>query len=496
MASRKESTIPVQKPPNKKEGYEFGGPLGAAGIIFGLPVLLYSFVFVCNDVSGCPAPSLLHPSTLAWDALKEEIGWPEEGLAALFDARVTLWVLGYYALCLAGQVFLPGRVHEGTVLTCGRRLKYKFNSFLFAILLLSGLGVGTYLNGADFAAWTFIWDNHVQLITANMLVVIALSIFVYANSFTIPAPGQPNPDYRELAAGGHTGNVLYDLFIGRELNPRIKLPIPFVSDVSRTIDIKVLCEMRPGLVGWVILNLSNIAHQYRVHGYVTDSIVLITAFQGFYVLESLYTESSILTMIDTIMDGFGYMLAFGDLVWVPFLYSFQTRYLSIFPAKMGVSGIAFTLAVYGVGYYIFRSANAQKDRFRRNPDDPRVKHLKYITTKTGSKLLISGWWGVARHINYFGDWLMSWAFCLPTGVAGYIIEQSLNPATGLVEKRAVQTPEVRGWGMIFTYFYILYFGTLLVHREARDEEKCRNKYGKDWERYTSIVKFKIIPGVY
>lgn len=31
--------------------------------------------------------------------------------------------------------------------------------------------------------------------------------------------------------------------------------------------------------------------------------------------------------MDIITDGFGFMLVFGDLVWVPFLYCLQTRFL-------------------------------------------------------------------------------------------------------------------------------------------------------------------------
>ena len=30
--------------------------------------------------------------------------------------------------------------------------------------------------------------------------------------------------------------------------------------------------------------------------------------------------------MDIIHDGFGFMLVFGDLVWVPFLYTLQARY--------------------------------------------------------------------------------------------------------------------------------------------------------------------------
>lgn len=136
------------------------------------------------------------------------------------------------------------------------------------------MAAGTYLDGADFVVWTFLWDNYPQVITSNLIICSTLAIYVYVKSFSVPAPGQPNPELRQLAPGGHSGNVLYDFFIGRELNPRVKLPIPFVSEASRTIDIKVWMEMRPGLLGWIIMNLSNIARQYRTYGYVTDSIVI------------------------------------------------------------------------------------------------------------------------------------------------------------------------------------------------------------------------------
>ena len=350
--------------------------------------------------------------------------------------------------------------------------------------------------GADFVVWTFLWDNYLQVITANLLVSTVLAAFVYALSFSIPAPGEQNPELRQLAPGGHTGNALYDFFIGRELNPRVRLPIPFVSEASRVVDIKAWFELRPGLLGWIILDLSNIASQYRTYGYITDSAILITVFQAFYVLDVLYMEPALLTTMDIIMDGFGFMLSFGDLVWVPFLYSFQTRYLAMFPLELGIQGITMVLGVTAIGYSIFRGANNQKNRFRTNPDDPRVKHLQYITTASGSKLMTSGWWGYARHINYLGDWVMSWAYCLPTGVAGYAMIESVNPATGAFQKQAVQTPEARGWGIVFTYFFMLYFGILLIHRETRDEEKCEKKYGADWNRYTSLVRSRIVPGIY
>ena len=61
-----------------------------------------------------------------------------------------------------------------------------------------------------------------------------------------------------------------------------------------------------------------------------------------------------------------------------------------------------------VGYAIFRGANSQKNEFRSNPEAPSVRKLKTLKTASGRRLIISGWWGVARHINYFGDWLIGY----------------------------------------------------------------------------------------
>lgn len=38
--------------------------------------------------------------------------------------------------------------------------------------------------------------------------------------------------------------------------------------------------------------------------------------------------------MDIIYEGFGFMLSFGDLAWVPFLYSLQGRYILEHPLSM------------------------------------------------------------------------------------------------------------------------------------------------------------------
>jgi delta14-sterol reductase len=481
-------------------GYEFAGPPGAFLISFGLPIVVYLSTFLCNDISGCPVPSVLAPSTLTIENLKRDVGWPATGIWGLASWDVSAKVLGYYLFSLLLQRILPGEEVVGTELVSGGRLKYKFNTWTSTMFTLAICAAGTAVQGADFPVWIFINENYLQIVTANVLIAYVLATFVYVRSFSVK-PG--NKDCRELAAGGHSGNMMYDWFIGRELNPRVTLPL------LGEVDIKEFCELRPGLFGWMLLDFAWVANQYKTYGYVTDSIILITAFQVLYVLDSYWMESAILTTMDITTDGFGFMLAFGDLVWVPFIYSIQARYLSVYPLSLGPYGTAGILAVLGFGYYVFRAANNEKNRFRTDPKDPRVAHLKYIETKSGSKLLISGWWGTARHINYLGDFIMSWTYCLPTGIAGYLIQhssvapiqgQSAANGTFTYTESGIHTEVIqggaRGYGMIFTYFHLVYFGVLLVHRELRDEEKCLRKYGADWKRYTDIVRYRIIPGIY
>jgi delta14-sterol reductase len=50
--------------------------------------------------------------------------------------------------------------------------------------------------------------------------------------------------------------------------------------------------------------------------------------------------------------------------------------------------------------------------------------------------------------------------------------------------------------MLLTYLYSIYFATLLVHREGRDDHACSEKYGTDWDEYRRKAKWRIITGVF
>ncbi|KAK0532609.1 erg24, C-14 sterol reductase [Tilletia horrida] len=421
----------------KTEHTEFGGTPGALFVSTSVPFITYYLFYACNEAVGCPLlPAQLDFSPIftllrqgVLDTLTDSTGW------ALY--------FGWYAFTVLAWAVLPGKWVPGTVLRNGDKLEYKINAM--ATFVAAGLLAAGWIAVLGVESFTVWYDHWPTLVTASLANAFTQAVYCYVSSF-----GQG----KLTAAGGNTGNPIFDWFIGRELNPRIG-----------SFDIKSFNELRPGLILWAVLDISCACKQYvRLNGRITDSMVLVVIFHAWYVVDALYNESAILTTMDITTDGFGFMLSVGDLTWVPFVYSLQARYLAFHPLDLGLLGVLGVLAVNLTGYYIFRSANGEKDQFRRglNP-----KNLQFMTTSSGRKLLTSGWWGRSRHPNYFGDLVMALAWSLPTGF---------------------ETP--------ITYFYVAYFTVLLVHRQMRDDEACKGKYGKDWHVYCSKVPYRIVPYVY
>ena len=68
--------------------------------------------------------------------------------------------------------------------------------------------------------------------------------------------------------------------MGRELNPRLG-----------QFDLKFFCELRPGLIGWVMLNAVFVAQDCAAsNGNPNKALLLVTAFQAWYVGEALWFE--------------------------------------------------------------------------------------------------------------------------------------------------------------------------------------------------------------
>lgn len=82
--------------------------------------------------------------------------------------------------------------------------------------------------------------------------------------------------------------------------------------------------------------------------------------------------------------------------------------------------------------------------------------------------MVSGWWGIARKINYTFELVASLLWSASAGFQ---------------------------YG-VWPYLYFIFLVLLLVHRVFRDESKCHVKYGKYWAQYCKIVPYRLIPFVF
>lgn len=436
--------------------YEFGGPIGAGLTVLFLPLV----VLVFSEFSRVGKVDLTFVTDFQtkrfWDAVTESrVLCPSctDNVEVLLQCAGA--IVGYFCFVVTLERWLPCELVQGLPVKGdpNHRLTYRINGHLtfWVTLMVSQVGWPTWHEESQTfqfgrAPLSMIYDYHGELSLVTILLCFALSFYLYFSSFI---------GDRILADGGNSGNAVYDFFLGRELNPRLG-----------SFDWKEFCELRPGLIGWALLNISFLMKQQENLGYVSGSMMLINIFQGIYVWDGLYQERAILSTMDITTDGFGYMLCFGDLAWVPFTYSIQARYLVENDPHLSYPALAAILGVQLLGYSIFRGANSQKDAFRRNPDHASVSHLKFMKTKRGTKLLTSGWWGMARKINYTGDYIMGLSWCL-----------------------------VCGFNSLVPYFYAIYFCILLIHRAVRDDHACQEKYGEDWQAYKKQVPYMFIPGI-
>jgi len=403
--------------------------------MLGLPFGIWALFVCCNSQFMLSNP--FGPSGLVL---------PDPASFVLYDHQSMAVFIGWN-LCLALLwAVVPGKLVSGVALQDGSRLMYKMNGFSSFVVVSVLLLMSCSLDGGMSLIW--VHDHQLQLGTASVLFAAVLSVYLY-----VSARLKRNC---LLSDGGSTGVPHYDFFMGHELNPRLG-----------AFDLKTFFELRPGLIGWTVLNAAMAVKQYHTTGTVSTAMMLVNLFQLTYVVDALWNEAAILTTMDITSDGFGFMLAFGDLAWVPFTYGLQARYLAHTAVTLQPLHVALIVGLKLTGLLIFRGANGQKNTFRSDPTHCSVAQLKSMPTERGTKLIISGWWGVSRHVNYLGDWIMSVAWSLPTG-----------------------------FGHVVPWFYPIYFAVLLVHRERRDEACCKLKYGKDWEKYCALVPYRIVPYVY
>lgn len=438
---------------DKAEVREFGGAFGAS-VIMTLSHLLMLYLWIAWRFHD---GALFHPVGIAdvgpffarnWDLIVTHAkpSWSTFGIYWCF-----LIVEGVMA------AYLPGLRIKGLPIPSrgGRQLEYRCNGItawyltLLTVALLHFTGV--------FSLQT-IYDRFGELMIAAMITANVVALFVY---FGARATGN---------AERMSGSFLYDFFMGAWLNPRIG-----------PLDLKMWAEVRVSWLTLFLLTLGGAAHQHATYGTVSTPMIFMVVAHFLYTNACMKGEECIPTTWDIFYEKWGWMLVFWNLAGVPFVYCFNSMYIASRPPfEHSVAYTVFCFALLFGAYYVWDTAQSQRNRFRMQLNGSYVKRKafpqlpwgtldnpRYLDTAAGSKLLVDGWWKYARKIHYTADVAMALSWGL-----------------------------ICGFDHFLPYLYVTFFVVMILHRAGRDIARCKKKYGDDWDRYCEEVPYLFIPYVF
>ncbi len=226
------------------------------------------------------------------------------------------------------------------------------------------------------------------------------------------------------------------------------------------------------LVGAVMLQLNVLSfaafHLETVKS-INPGFLLGCAMLTWFCCEYLIFERIHLWTYDFIAERVGFKLGFGCLAFYPFFYSVALWFTAGLPdPRLPV----WVTALFGVlflgGWVLTRGANMQKFFFKTAPERRFLWLAPRAISDGEHRLLVNGFWGVSRHINYLGEIIQAVAIALAPGY----------------------------FGVWMVWLYPLYYIALFLSRQADDDKVCRAKYGALWDEYTAKVPSKIIPHLY
>jgi Delta14-sterol reductase len=287
----------------------------------------------------------------------------------------------------------------------------------------------------------FIVENYLSLFIVMNVFAIVFSIYLFQRHAAVK--NAPN------------ANKLVDYWHGREKDPMLF-----------GVDLKIFFY-QPSLIGLALVNTSLAEAQWSLHGRLSIEMIVYQIFWYVYLLTHYIREDFMLWTFDIIEDHFGLMLVWGDLIYVPFLYSIAGWYVADnVDQSSSIVRLVLIVVVHVIGHYIFRVSNWQKFDVRKDRSNARIWGKTPVLLD--GRLLISGFWGIGRHVNYTGEILVYFSIALCAGMISYVP-------------------------------YILPFSLsiLLAQRAHRDDQRCRKKYGEQlWQKYCRTARFRMIPLIY
>lgn len=260
-----------------------------------------------------------------------------------------------------------------------------------------------------------------------------------------------------------------DFYLGRLENPQLW---------GGRIDAKMWLY----LVGAIMLELNVLsfaAHYYLTYGgQAANGIFLSAGLLTFFVVDYLTFEEVHLYTYDLFAERVGFKLGWGCIAFYPYFYAIPlwatvsldggSYYAAGYLPTMGTPYLVIAAVVFFSGWSISRGANLQKFFFKRDPSRVFLGIKPESITDGKRTLLVNGFWGLSRHINYLGEILMASGIVLAAG----------HPT------------------LIWPWLYPLYYVALLFPRQIDDDKRCAQKYGPLWAEYLKRVPRRIIPGIY
>lgn len=422
---------------------EFGGPMGSLFImIWSHFLMLYLWVSLEFYQGGLFMPE--------WDQL------PSQLAKAIPTLQTFAVYWGFMILQVIFAYVMPGPVVKGLPVPSEENKQYNYlcNALYSWYATLTIVGALYY---TGIFSITFLVENLGSMMVTSMISGDLVSFCIYMWGII---------SKRSIRM---SGNIFYDFFMGSILNPRIGI-----------LDLKMFAEIKASWLQLFLLTLSAAVKQYEDTGEFSNSMILMLVAHFLYSNACMKGEECVPTTWDIFYEKFGWMLIFWNLSGVPYVYCFQSFYLLKNPGvnlSNGVFGVLLVVLLFA--YYIWDTAQSQKNRFRQQIKGTYVKRFafpqlpwgtienpKYLKTESGSYLLTDGWWQYARKIHYTCDIIMAFIWALSCGFSG-----------------------------ILPYYYPVFFVIMILHRYTRDTERCKLKYGKDWDKYCGIVKYAFIPYV-
>jgi protein-S-isoprenylcysteine O-methyltransferase Ste14 len=346
-----------------------------------------------------------------------------------------------YAVIFALNTLLPGRWVSGYITKpdSADKMRYHLNGFtVFFIFFLVWFLFGYF----DIVPFDYLYNYRWYGLAGA---------FITGTVFTLAVVLRYSPVRRSFPA---------DLFLGRIEN---------LQFFGGRVDVKMWLY----LTGATLLGLnalSFMAHNYILYGeQASTGILLSTVLILYFILDYLIFEEVHLFTYDLFAERIGFKLCWGCMVFYPYFYSiFLWATVDLPDPQTPVWLLAIYVLIFISGWILARGANMQKYFFKRNPGRAFLGIVPETITDGNKTLLVNGFWGMSRHINYLGEILMATGIILCTGY----------PA------------------LIWPWLYPLYYVVLLFFRQRDDNKRCSLKYGELWKTYVKKVPYKIIPYIY